>query len=73
MPEFTARGAGLSVPYLDGEAMAEAFARIAREPALAAGLAATARREVATHHLPQHTAPRILEVLARASAPALRR
>jgi glycosyltransferase involved in cell wall biosynthesis len=73
MPEFTARGAGLSVPYLDGEAMAEAFARIAREPALAAGLAATARREVATHHLPQHTAPRILEVLARASAPVLRR
>jgi glycosyltransferase involved in cell wall biosynthesis len=73
MPEFTARGAGVSVPYLDGEAMAGAFAQIARDPDHAASLAATARHEVATRHLPQHTGPRILEVLARASATAPRR
>lgn len=73
MPEFTARGAGLSVPYLDVEAMAGAFAQIAQQPDWSASLAATARQEVATRHLPQHTGPRILEVLARASATAPRR
>ncbi len=69
MPEFTARGTGLSVPYLDLEAMAEALSRMALNPAQAAAFAARGREEVATHHLPAHTGPRILDVLARASHP----
>jgi glycosyltransferase involved in cell wall biosynthesis len=68
MPEFTARGAGLSVPYLDVEAMADGLARIARETEFAGQLARTARGEVAERHLPMHTGPRILEVLARTRA-----
>jgi glycosyltransferase involved in cell wall biosynthesis len=66
MPEFTFRGAGLSVPYLDVEAMAEELAQLARHPDRSASLVARGREEVATRHLPQHTGPRILEVLARA-------
>lgn len=72
MPEFTARGAGLSVPYLDVEAMADGLARIARDAAFAGILARTARREVAEGHLPEHTGPRILEVLARNRSPSSR-
>jgi glycosyltransferase involved in cell wall biosynthesis len=68
MPEFTARGAGLSVPYLDMEAMADGLARIARDTEFAGKLARTARGEVAERHLPMHTGPRILEVLARTRA-----
>jgi glycosyltransferase involved in cell wall biosynthesis len=64
MPEFTARGTGISVPYLDLEAMAEQLAQLARHPAQAQALAAKGREEVATRHLPEHTGPRILDVLA---------
>jgi glycosyltransferase involved in cell wall biosynthesis len=70
MPEFTARGAGLSVPYLDLEAMAEGLAELARNPAHAAALAAQGREEVTSRHLPEHTGPRILEILRRASRSA---
>ena len=66
MPEFTARGTGLSVPYLDVEAMAEGLARFAREPLQASALAACGRAEVARGHLPEQTGPRILEVLSQA-------
>lgn len=66
MPEFTARGAGLAVPYLDLEAMAEGLARLALDPAQAATFAARGREEVAARHLPAQTCPRILDVLARA-------
>lgn len=69
MPEFTARGTGLSVPYLDLEAMAEGLARLARHPAESASLAERGRKEVATRHLPEQTGPRILDVLAHASQP----
>jgi glycosyltransferase involved in cell wall biosynthesis len=64
MPEFTARGTGLSVPYLDVEAMAEGLARLARNPSEAATCARRGREEVSAHHLPGRTGPRILNILA---------
>ena len=67
IPEFTARGTGLSVPYLDIEAMAEGLAHLARNPDQALALATRGREEVAARHLPEHTGPRILDVLARAA------
>jgi glycosyltransferase involved in cell wall biosynthesis len=73
MPEFTARGAGLSVPYLDVDAMAEGLVRIARDAEFARSLARTARGEVAGGHLPEHTGPRILDVLSRTRASFPRR
>jgi glycosyltransferase involved in cell wall biosynthesis len=69
MPEFTARGTGLSVPYLDLEAMAEALAQIARHSDRASAFASRGREDVSAHHLPAHTGPRILDVLARATQP----
>lgn len=66
MPEFTARGTGISVPYLDLEAMACGIVELTRNPAEAAKLAGRGRQEVSAHHLPEKTGPRILEILAHA-------
>jgi glycosyltransferase involved in cell wall biosynthesis len=63
MPEFTRRGCGLSVPYLDLHALAEQIAWLDAHPDDARTMAAAARREVEAAHLPHRTGPRIAKVL----------
>jgi glycosyltransferase involved in cell wall biosynthesis len=65
MPEFTGRGCGLSVPYLDLDALAGQVAWLDRHPEATRKMAAAARQEVEAAHLPHRTGPRILEVLQR--------
>jgi hypothetical protein len=67
MPEFTRRGCGLSVPYLDLHALAEQVAWLDAHPDAARTMAAAARREVEAAHLPHRTGPRIVELLQRAA------
>jgi glycosyltransferase involved in cell wall biosynthesis len=65
MPEFTRRGCGLSVPYLDLNALAEQVAWLDAHPDAARTMAAAARREVEAAHLPHRTGPRLAGVLQR--------
>jgi glycosyltransferase involved in cell wall biosynthesis len=65
MPEFTGRGCGLSVPYLDLDALAGQVAWLDAHPDAARTMAATARLEVEAAHLPHRTGPRLLDVLQR--------
>jgi glycosyltransferase involved in cell wall biosynthesis len=65
MPEFTRRGCGLSVPYLDVEALAKKVVWLDAHPVAAREIAAAARQEVAAAHLPECTGPRIREIIER--------
>jgi glycosyltransferase involved in cell wall biosynthesis len=65
MPEFTQQRCGLSVPYLDLDALATQLAWLDAHPNSARQIAALARRQVAAAHLPDRTGPRLLEILQR--------
>jgi glycosyltransferase involved in cell wall biosynthesis len=65
MPEFTRQGSGLSVPYLDVDALATRLAWLDANPEPARQMATLARRQVENAHLPERTGPRLVEILQR--------
>lgn len=64
-PEFTTRGGGQSVPYLDLDAMAAAVAALLDDSDRRQSLGATAREVVIDGHTLDSVAPRIAELLER--------
>jgi glycosyltransferase involved in cell wall biosynthesis len=68
MPEFTREACGLAVPYLDLTAMAEAFVRLANNPAEARLYGSNARTKVARENLPDATGPQLWAAMERCVA-----
>lgn len=67
MPEFTDRGAGSAVAYLDAAEMAEAIIAYAKDPALRKAHGACGRSIVLEHHTLATAGPRLLSAVRKAA------
>ncbi len=63
IPEFVRGDCGLAAPYLDLEAMARDFVRLAQDPALARRYGTNARAKVARENLLDATGPQLCRVI----------